>query len=192
MSSGLLYLVIVAVWACVLVPMWVSRSDPGEEYDPAPAGAVPDGRGRPHPRILARRRRRLTGTVAFLLATVAVAAAGWAPWWAVTVPSAVLVGYLACLRAAAAYDAELALASERDSDGGAMPEGSPETTAEEPARQPGAAPPGESPGEDNRRQEHERRVIDFPTGDTRPPGWSGARDELFDQYDEPRRPAVGE
>lgn len=190
MSSGLLYLVIVGVWACVLVPMWVSRNDPGEEYDPAPAGAVPDTRGRPHPRILARRRRRLTGTVSFLLATVAVAAAGWAPWWAVTVPSVVLGGYLACLRAAAAYDAELALASgERDSDGDAGPEAA---TGEPAAGQPGAAPPGEPLGEDSQGPAHERRVIDFPTGGTRPPGRSGARDELFDQYDEPPRPAVGE
>lgn len=183
MSSGLLYLVIVGVWACVLLPMWARRSDPGEGRGPAPADMPPLAPGRPHPRILARRRRRLTGTVSFLLVTIVVAAVGWAPWWSVTVPSIALVGYLACLRAAAACDAEQA---ERDLLSGEQAEQEPEGPETAPS-------PERSSGEDAAEpRAPDPRVIDFPVKGARPPGWSGARDELFDQYADPPRPAVGD
>ena len=109
MSSGLLYLAIVGVWAGVLVPMWVRRSDSGDARgaEPADVAFVPRGQGRARARVVARRRRRLSGIVALFLVTVVIAATGVAPWWIVPVPGAALVGYLACLRAAALYDAEL-------------------------------------------------------------------------------------
>lgn len=113
MSSGLLYLAIVGVWAGVLVPMWVRRSDAGDARgsELADMPAPPRGYGRARARVVARRRRRLSGIVLLFVVTVVIAAAGVAPWWIVPVPGSALVLYLFCLRAAAAYDMELA---ERD------------------------------------------------------------------------------
>lgn len=168
MSSGLLYLAIVGVWALVLVPMWVRSSDAGEERavsgegvagwlsvfrrlarvdavaeegsagdldddvderSPAPpdsdaaAGyavrftrspeeeavldAHPPRRRVSRARIIARRRRRLTGISLLFTTAVVLAVSGVADWWVVPVPGLLLVTYLACLRGASEYDREL-------------------------------------------------------------------------------------
>ncbi|WP_030169156.1 hypothetical protein [Spirillospora albida] len=123
MSSAVLYLAIVAVWAIVLVPMWLRRDSgqkreeetteaqpaeaPAEHAQPAeaaPAEAVP----RPRPSratIIARRRRRTAGLTLLALTAVVVAAAGLAPWWTVPLPAALLTGHLALLRVAVRMDA---------------------------------------------------------------------------------------
>lgn len=177
MTSGLLYLAIVGVWAVVLVPMWVRRSDTSDprEGDPADARPAPWGQGRARARVVARRRRRLAGIAAFFVVTVVFAAAGVAPWWVVPVPGLALVGFLACLRAAADYDAELA---ERD-----------RLRAEESAEE---YEPGREPAGEYEPASQDPRVIDFPTGSVRASRRAGARDELFDQYAEPPRRAAGE
>lgn len=185
MSSGLLYLAIVAVWAGVLVPMWVRGSDAGEAQrsEPDDVPRAPRGQGRARARIVARRRRRLSGIVLLFVVTVVIAATGVAPWWIVPVPGTVLVGYLACLRAAAAYDAELA---ERDRVRA-------ERFEEEHEEYGAAAEVDEDSVESDVRRdvaavaERDPRVIEFPVGGARG-GRVSARGELFDQYaDEPRR-----
>lgn len=209
MSSGLLYLAIVGVWAGVLVPMWVRRSDAGDVRGPEPAD-VPlpaRGQGRARARVIARRRRRLSGIVALLLVTVVIAAAGLAPWWIVPVPGLALVGYLACLRAAAAYDAELAARgrarSERQARGRDGPERDAPVAADTPAASeagtPAAEPedaewaaPGAGPVGATELASRDPRVIEFPTGGIRSAGTVSERDELFDQYAHPPRRAVGD
>lgn len=209
MSSGLLYLAIVGVWAGVLVPMWVRRSDAGDVRGPEPADVPlpPRGQGRARARVIARRRRRLSGIVALFLVTLVIAAAGLAPWWIVPVPGVALVGYLACLRAAAAYDAELAardraraerLASERGApgrDSDAAPGESAAPHVGESAEDSGAAEreeTGVDPVDVAETASRDPRVIEFPTGGVRPAGVGGERDELFDQYADAPRRAVGD
>ncbi|XRQ05522.1 hypothetical protein ACN3XK_54590 [Actinomadura welshii] len=121
MSSAVLYLAIVAVWAVVLVPMWLRRDtettgitrllhkrpdEPLATEDEEPE-EVPEPR--PHRRtsraaIIARRRRRTTGLTALLLTTAGVAASGVAPWWITAPPTALLAGHLALLRVAVNMD----------------------------------------------------------------------------------------
>lgn len=186
MSSGLLYLAIVGVWAGVLVPMWVRSSDAGETRgaEPAHVPAPPRGHGRARARVVARRRRRLSGILALLIVTVAIAATGVAPWWIVPVPGVVLVGYLACLRAAALYDLELAERERLRAENWERTE----AEAGDPEHPPDAGETEETAAvaEDVHR---DPRVIDFPTGGLRGSRTS-ARGELFDQYaSEPRRAA---
>lgn len=223
MSSGLLYLAIVGVWAVVLVPMWVRRNDAGEARsaergspvtrllgrrgapDPDKRYIVMPPRERPVPpaaaytphsrraraRVMARRRRRFFGIVLLLLAAVAIAATGLAQWWIVSVPAALLVGYMACLRAAAAYDMELRqrehlVRARRSADQGSGA-GRRGVGQSGPASQPWTAS-GTARGS---------RVIDLTT----PGAWSEGRatervmpdEEPFDQYaDPPIRRAVGD
>ncbi|WP_157419144.1 hypothetical protein, partial [Actinomadura formosensis] len=119
MSSTVLYLAIVAVWAIVLVPMWLRRDTEttgisrilhkrpeDDEEEETPAEDVPP----PHRRvsratIIARRRRRTTGLTLLVLTAVAVVASGVAPWWATLPPAALLAGHLALLRVAVGMDA---------------------------------------------------------------------------------------
>ncbi|TDB91060.1 hypothetical protein [Actinomadura sp. 7K534] len=122
MSSAVLYLAIVAVWAMVLVPMWLRRDteatgltrllhkrtdeplveDDEEEPEEIPA---PRPRGRStRAAVIARRRRRTTGLTALLLTTTAVAATGLAPWWITAPPAVLMAGHLALLRVAVGMD----------------------------------------------------------------------------------------
>lgn len=184
MSSGLLYLAIVAVWAGVLVPMWVRGSDASEAQrsEPDDVPRAPRGQGRARARVVARRRRRLSGIVLLLVVTVVIAATGLAPWWIVPVPGVVLVGYLACLRAAAAYDAELAERDRLRAERLEPESGSPvRDDVEENAVGIDAWPDAAAVAE------RDPRVIEFPVGGARGSRVS-AQGELFDQYaDDPRR-----
>jgi hypothetical protein len=120
-SSAVLYLAIVAVWAVVLVPMWLRRDSEGlsrllhkrttEEEEPqdetpeatSPSAPLRHGRGRAT--IIARRRRRTAGLTLLLATTSGVAAPGLAPWWITLPPVALLAGHLALLRVAVGMDA---------------------------------------------------------------------------------------
>ncbi|TDC52867.1 hypothetical protein E1281_18450 [Actinomadura sp. KC345] len=128
MSSAVLYLAIVAVWAIVLVPMWLRRDteatgftrllhkrsdeplleeEDEEPEEPEEPEEVPEPRRhRPPSRatVIARRRRRTTGLTALLLTTAAVAASGLAPWWITAPPALLLAGHLALLRVAVGMD----------------------------------------------------------------------------------------
>lgn len=225
MSSGLLYLAIVGVWAGVLVPMWVRRSDVGDARgtsgaEPADVTLPPRGQGRARARVVARRRRRLSGIVALLLVTIAIAATGVAPWWIVPVPGVALIGYVACLRAAAVYDAELMerdriraerLARDPDTlspDARPQPEtagpGQGEQRATEATQPPEAGEPDDAAADgaetaamaeesaDSARHEAAMRDPRVIDFTAATTRRSGTKDELFDQHaDSPRR-AVGD
>ncbi|GAT70288.1 hypothetical protein PS9374_05969 [Planomonospora sphaerica] len=245
MSSVLLYLAIVVMWLCVLVPMWLRRDrttlvevderdeatgaydlagapagDPGQEEGPsgpltgiagpavgsaAPSGAAatasapgaasrmsagavpgaatgavqPEGEGvqghrraelrraaqRRRAALVAKRRRLTLWCALLLLASVVTAAVQVIPWWGVA-PSVVLLGvHLAVLRVAVQVDAERRRAAAQARAERARRA---RRRAAEAAARRAAAPQAE--------------IIDL----------SEHRDELFDQYAEPSRRAVGD
>ncbi|NVI89787.1 hypothetical protein HUX53_21505, partial [Actinomadura sp. BRA 177] len=118
MSSAVLYLAIVAVWAIVLVPMWLRRDTETtgisrllhkrpEEDDEELPDEVPEPRPRrrvTRATVIARRRRRTSGLTALVLTAIAVVASGVAPWWIAMPPAALLAGHLALLRVAVGMD----------------------------------------------------------------------------------------
>ncbi|MQY04101.1 divisome protein SepX/GlpR [Actinomadura macrotermitis] len=183
MSSAVLYLAIVAVWAVVLVPMWLRRDTdasgvsrfihkreeitleepvpdetPTEEYEERPEPRRP-GRAT----VIARRRRRTAGLTLLLLTTAAVVPTGLAPWWITIPPLLLLTGHLALLRVAVGMDAARARAAA-------------EERAREAAQQAAAAARTEAAAA------AQAEVIDLV---------ARAEEEVFDQYADDRR-AVGE
>ncbi|WP_026402293.1 hypothetical protein [Actinomadura rifamycini] len=107
MSSAVLYLAIVAVWAIVLVPMWLRRdTEKQDEFEEEHTEPEPRRTRAPsRARVIARRRRRTAGLTALLATAATVAAFGVAPWWVAAPPAVLLVGHLALLRVAVGMDA---------------------------------------------------------------------------------------
>ena len=137
MSSAILYLAIVAIWACVLIPRWLRRDSARGAAAPAPPPALAepaqpeddsadDTDGAPQPlearvrageplsadesrrRMLAARRRLLLMLIGLEIAAIALAVLGLAAVWVVVPPTIMLAGYLLLLREAAQADAERA------------------------------------------------------------------------------------
>ena len=135
MSSAILYLAIVAIWACVLIPRWLRRdsargasapvaTEPPVVAEPDAAAGVEapeDEEEAPPPparvreplsaeearrRMLAARRRLLLMLIGLEAAAIALAVLGLAAVWVVIPPSIMLIGYLLLLREAAQADAE--------------------------------------------------------------------------------------
>jgi hypothetical protein len=142
MSSAILYLAIVAIWACVLIPRWlrrdsargvpVSSSAPvateaaaqgddgsleGTDTDEAVAAPVqvvePLSAEESRRRMLAARRRLLLMLIGLEIAAISLAVLRLAAIWVVVPPSIMLVGYLLLLREAGQADAEQA---QREAD----------------------------------------------------------------------------
>ena len=134
MSSTILYLAIVAIWAGVLVPRWLRREPHREASAPSRDTAVVDGgtavmavgapgadEARPQretetgwqprrsgrARAMAARRRLFGILVALAFAATTIAIAGLATWWVVVPPAGMLAGYVLLLREAARADAEI-------------------------------------------------------------------------------------
>jgi hypothetical protein len=138
MSSAILYLAIVAIWACVLIPRWLKRdsarvapapvtaespdlaefdaeAEDGTPEDEAPrrirarARTVePLSAEEARRRMLGARRRLLLTLIGLEAAAIALAFLGLAAVWVVVPPSIMLIGYLLLLREAAQADAEWA------------------------------------------------------------------------------------
>jgi hypothetical protein len=131
MSSAILYLAIVAIWACVLIPRWLRRDSARTVTAPVPAepqaetlaADVQDEEPTPEPapvhqpltaeesrrRMLAARVRLLLMLFGLEIAAIALAMLGLAAVWVVIPPSIMLGGYLLLLREAAKADAEIAV-----------------------------------------------------------------------------------
>ncbi|WP_242900756.1 divisome protein SepX/GlpR [Actinomadura terrae] len=189
MSSAVLYLAIVAVWAVVLVPMWLRRDTeagitrllhkradepatddtleetPSEPDQPAQPDQ-PDRETRPgrpgRAAVIARRRRRTAGLSLLAMTTIVLTATGVVPWWAVLPPVVLLFGHLALLRVAVGMDAARAQAA-----------------ADARAKARHAARLAEQPTEPTETAEPAEVIELVPA------------DEVFDQYADDRR-AVGE
>jgi len=135
MSSAILYLAIIAIWACVLIPRWLRRDSPrsmtAQEIipddspatdPPADAAAAdlaeadgpdtggdaraPLSREESRKRVLTARRRLLWMMLGLEAVGAALAGTGLAAWWVIAPPTVMLAGYLLLLRAAAQADAE--------------------------------------------------------------------------------------
>lgn len=131
MSSTVLYLAIVAVWAVVLVPMWLRRDgeagfsrllhkkaddtqeltleeptlEDAEETLDEDTDTAPAPRRRPgRAAVIARRRRRTTGLLLLTVTSIIVIATGLAPWWVSVPPVLLLAGHLSLLRVAVRMD----------------------------------------------------------------------------------------
>ena len=135
MSSAILYLAIIAIWACVLIPRWLKRGAAAPVAAPLPApvaaepapeaedgsladeatDAEPPARG-PEPvspeegrrRMLAARRRLLLMLIGLEIAAISLAVLGLAAVWVVVPPTIMLSGYVLLLREAGRADAERA------------------------------------------------------------------------------------
>lgn len=195
MSSTVLYLAIVAVWAIVLVPMWLRRDteasgfsrllnrrpghgeaqdgddlSPGEltdeEDDEVEAPERPAPRRRPgRAAVIARRRRRTTALTLLAVVSLVGVATGSAPWWAALPPIGLLAAHLGLLRVAVGMDTAQRRAAAA-------------RHADRQARE--AAEHNEAQAQ-QAQQAEQAEVIDLVV---RPP-------EVFDQYADDRR-AVGE
>ncbi|MER5426841.1 divisome protein SepX/GlpR [Streptosporangium roseum] len=195
MSSALLYLAIVVMWLCVLVPMWLRRDRPtfaetdkgaepyvadeqpiedeasdtrsdltpaGESRSIRPSGDHRRAEQRRRAHQVAKRRRLTFWCTLLLLASVVTAAVQIIPWWGVA-PSVVLLGsYLAILRVSVQIDAEQRRAAAQARAERARR--ARRRAAQQEARQPVA------------------EIIDL----------AAHRDEIFDQYAEAPRRAVGD
>lgn len=239
MSSAILYLAIIAIWAGVLIPRWLKRDtsqartskssqefigdgavdadvdagsggagvhmvddDAVAEADRVSAGGVLADRddvaeyerdGREvrmgfHPadsesrsRILAARRRLLMMLGSLTVAALGIAMVRLAAWWVAVPPIAMLGGYMMLLREASRVDAEHALIR---ADGAAYREEQRRHSAREASGSSGSSGRREAPGAPERREEPQTaRIIDI----------SGrVRDELYDQYADAERRAVGD
>jgi hypothetical protein len=130
MSSAILYLAIIAIWAGLLIPRWLKRDSPrgaaletdgagtdeaataAPEIDEAGLAAPETGPARParaevRQRILKARRRMLWMMLGLTVAGGALAGTGLAAWWVIAPPAVMLAGYLLLLREAAKADAEV-------------------------------------------------------------------------------------
>jgi len=141
LSSAILYVAIVAIWACVLIPRWLRHDSAMPSYGTAPetapslvaeGDAVPDAAGfderdvppeaddAPSPltpkesrqRMLTARRRLLITLLALEIAACAFVLLSMAAVWVAIPPSVMLFGYLMLLREAAHADAEHARREE--------------------------------------------------------------------------------
>jgi len=135
MSSAILYLAIIAIWACVLIPRWLKRDsvrgatapapapvadepielgdedlpeDTGEAVAPAARVAAPLDPDESRRRMLAARRRLLVMLIGLEIAAITLAVLRLAAIWVVVPPTIMLVGYLLLLREAGRADAEYA------------------------------------------------------------------------------------
>jgi hypothetical protein len=136
MSGAFLYLAIVVMWLCVLIPMWLRRdktnlaelaeleehytgehqlpdlaeADGTQEFETAPAEYERvdprQFRARRRAIIVARRRRLLFFTGLLVVATVVTSAVRVIPWWAVAPACAIMLGYMVFLRIAVQVDRE--------------------------------------------------------------------------------------
>jgi hypothetical protein len=201
LSSAILYLAIVGIWAVVLVPRWLRpphtsqtlesnlaepvdtsrhgdlarEEDEVQEQEPqqwAPAPAEPSAAER-HARILQARKRTLTTLVVLTAGAVTIAATHLAAPWVVIPSTVMLTGFVLLLREAARIDAERAraAASRRGDGAGADAEASPGAQADA-----GPADPVQAgaPG---------AQVIDIS---------ARVGDQLYDQYADAEVRAVGD
>jgi hypothetical protein len=234
LSSAILYLAIVAIWAGVLIPRWLKRdtaqaqrsstelvggpparadhdvtdgadgdmaesdADAGligdttgrgedtREYEPsrerAAAEIMDSDPGESRTRILSARRRMLMILCALTVAALGIAVIGLAAWWVTIPPILMLGGYLMLLREASRADAENALmqaaAYQDEQDRRAEVEAR-ETEARRAEEERHAAAEAEAAAAE---AEH-ARVIDIS---------ERVRDELYDQYADSERRAVGD
>ncbi|MFI6484295.1 hypothetical protein ACIBH1_40680 [Nonomuraea sp. NPDC050663] len=189
MSAVFLYLAIVVMWLCVLVPLWLRRDknhlaeleedfyeadelleEAQETYDPDTLErSLADFRhirARHRAIIVARRRRLLFFSVLLCVASIVTAAVKVIPWWGVAPAGVILFSYAGVLRIAVTVDRE-----RRNHTALARAERARRVRAQRRAAEAAAVAQAEA------------EIIAFQARQA---------DVLFDQYAEPPRRAVGD
>jgi hypothetical protein len=196
LSSAILYLAIVGIWAVVLVPRWLRpphtsqtlesnlaepvdtsrhgdlarEEDEEQEQEPEQRAPAPAER---HARILQARKRTLMTLVVLTAGAMAIAATHLAAPWVVIPPTMMLTGFVLLLREAARIDAgrARAAASRRGHGAGA-------DAAASPGAQAGAGAPDPA-----LVGAPDAQVIDIS---------ARVGDQLYDQYADAEVRAVGD
>jgi hypothetical protein len=199
LSSAILYLGIVVIWACVLIPRWLRRDsvassgqdswDESTEWEAesaeeaptveesVPAPASPDDG---HRKVLAARRRMLGMLSALVLGAAVLAFTKLAAWWVIVPPTIMMGGYLILLREAAHADAERVAASAQASaraEAAAHDAAAREAATREAATREAAA---------------RDRVVETPPDAEIIDISSQVGEEFYDQYTDARLRAVGD
>ena len=223
LSSAILYLAIVAIWAGVLIPRWLRRDTSQAKAPKAPREVRGDAAGdtdgadvqmadgetdgvaeadrddlaelpeyehdsreeygpggsQTRARMLRARRRMLMALVALTVVALGIVVIGMAAWWVAGPPIVMLGGYLLLLREARRADAERA---QRLADAAAdRREAAYQDEVAAPAEQEQEAVP-EAP--EPQEEPLSARIIDISE--------RVVRDELYDQYADAERRAVGD
>jgi hypothetical protein len=148
----------------------------GGRVERRPGDAPARDRNRDRARMLSARRRLLGLLVLLAIASGVLAERRLAAWWVVLPPIVMLVGYLGLLREASKADAER-LAAERS------------RTARGPAAAPASAAPDSDSGVVEAPEVPERRAEIIEISAT----WEQVEEEeLYDQYADAKRRAVGD
>jgi hypothetical protein len=201
LSSAILYLAIVGIWALVLVPRWlrpsrssgtlesnlaepvyatpqeeVAENEDGEEDIPGDRGdqapAGPSAAER-RDRVLQARRRMLVTLIVLTAGAAAIAAVHLAAKWVVIPPALMLAGFVLLLRAAARIDTERARAAATHGRSAAAPARA-DTGDQRQHAGPADRERAETPG---------AKIIDIS---------SRVGDQLYDQYADAEVRAVGD
>jgi hypothetical protein len=201
LSSAILYLAIVGIWALVLVPRWLRPSrasgtlesnlaepvyaspqedlaeaaeDDDEEVTPDDQSPARPSAAEQRARVLQARRRMLVTLIVLTGGAAAIAAAHLAASWVVIPPAVMLAGFVLLLREAARIDTERtqAAASRPSRETGARARAG---TAEQP-QHTGPADRGQAEAPD-------AKIIDIS---------SRVGDQLYDQYADAEVRAVGD
>jgi hypothetical protein len=202
LSSAILYLAIVGIWALVLVPRWLRPSrasgtlesnlaepvyaspqedlaeaaedDHGEEIPPDGQSPARPSAAERRARALQARRRMLVTLIVLTAGAAAIAAAHLAASWVVIPPAVMLAGFVLLLREAARIDTKRAqVAASRPSR---------ETSAQ--ARADTAEPPQHTgPADRGQAEAPDAKIIDIS---------SRVGDQLYDQYADAEVRAVGD
>jgi hypothetical protein len=196
LSSAILYLAIVGIWAVVLVPRWLRpphtsqtlesnlaepvdtsrhgdlarEEDEEQEQEPEQRAPAPAER---HARILQARKRTLMTLVVLTAGAMAIAATHLAAPWVVIPPTVMLTGFVLLLREAARIDTERARAAASRHGDGAGADVQARTGAKAGA---GLADPAQAGAPD-------AQVIDIS---------ARVGDQLYDQYADAEVRAVGD
>ena len=203
MSSAILYLAIVGIWAVVLVPRWLRpphasqtlesnlaepvdtsrhgdlarEEDEEQEQEQEPEQRAPapavPSAAERHARILQARKRTLMTLVVLTAGAVVIAMTHLAAPWVVIPPTVMLTGFVLLLREAARIDAERARAAASRHGHGAGVDVQARTVAGAGA---GSADPAQAGAPD-------AQVIDIS---------ARVGDQLYDQYADAEVRAVGD
>jgi hypothetical protein len=172
-----------------------ARAEVPEARREAPRGEPGDGmRDQEHKRVLSARRRLLGLLLILAIGSGALAFTKLAAWWVIVPPSAMLLGYLALLRAAAKADAEQRDMAPADvtrttaaaPPAAAPPVAAPPVAARTAAASPAAASPAAARPAAGPAPVPDAEVIDI-SATIGPAG-----EEFYDQYADAKLRAVGD
>jgi hypothetical protein len=202
LSSAILYLAIVGIWALVLVPRWLRPSrasgtlesnlaepvyasppedlaeaaedEDGEEGTPGDQSPAQPSAAERRARVLQARRRMLVTLIVLTAGAAAIAAVHLAASWVVIPPALMLAGFVLLLREAARIDTERARVAASEPSREASARAQADTTDQ---------PQHAGPADRGQAGAPDAKIIDIS---------SRVGDQLYDQYADAEVRAVGD